>query len=71
MGKAGRPKGRLDSNQVIYALYHGDVFIDIGSRHELAKLIHCTPETITFYASPSYKKRIKDYTRAFIAIALD
>lgn len=40
-----------------YALYHGDTFIDLGSKEQLAKKINVTITTITFYQSPTYKKR--------------
>jgi hypothetical protein len=41
----------------MYALYHGDKFIDIGSLEYLAKLIGVGKRTISFYMSPTYKKR--------------
>lgn len=44
----------------IYALYHGDTFIDLGTREYLAKLLNVTPKTISFYASPTYRKRTND-----------
>ena len=44
-------------NKKIYALYHGDNFIDLGTVDYLAKLLKVTNKTISFYASPTYQKR--------------
>lgn len=41
----------------IYALYHGDEFIDMGSKEHLAKILNVKVRTIEFYLSPTYKKR--------------
>ena len=41
----------------IYALYKGDVFIDLGTKDYLAKLLGVTKKTISFYMSPTYQKR--------------
>lgn len=41
----------------IYALYHGDQFIDLGTKEYLAKLLNVKVETILFYSSPTYLKR--------------
>lgn len=46
--------------KTLYALYRGDEFIDIGTRYELAEMIGVTPQTISFYASPTYQKRTKN-----------
>ena len=43
-----------------YALYKGDKFIDIGTKEYLAKLLNVKNETIEFYSSPTYLKRVKD-----------
>ena len=40
-----------------YALYKGDKFINLGSKKFLAKFINVKESTITFYATPTYKKR--------------
>lgn len=42
-----------------YALYNGDIFVDIGTKSELAQRLNVKPETISFYASPSYHKRFE------------
>lgn len=41
----------------IYALYHGDTFIDLGTKQYLAKLLGVKERTIYFYSSEVYKKR--------------
>ena len=43
-----------------YALYHGDNFIDLGTKEYLAKLLNVNVKTIKFYMSPTYRKRVKD-----------
>ena len=44
----------------MYALYHGDTFIDLGTKQYLADLLNVRVETISFYLSPTYKKRTHD-----------
>lgn len=41
----------------MYALYHGDIFIDLGTKEYLAKLLNVKPRTITFYSTPTWLKR--------------
>lgn len=41
----------------IYALYHGDKFIDIGSKEYLARKINVDVKTIIYYITPSWKKK--------------
>lgn len=57
-----------------YAIYKGDKFIDIGTAKELAEKCNVKPETIEFYASPSYLKRlekVKDkYNKGFVCVRL-
>ena len=53
----------------IYALYHGDNFIDLGTRDYLAKLLGVTVKTISYYATPTYQKR-NDY-KGYIVIRID
>lgn len=40
-----------------YALYHGDTFIDLGTKEYLANLINVSVKSISFYMSPTYQKR--------------
>lgn len=41
-----------------YALYRGEKFLGIGTKKELAELLNVKVKTVSFYATPSYKKRI-------------
>ncbi len=41
----------------MYALYHGDIFIDLGTKEYLAKLINVKVNSIKFYMSSTYLKR--------------
>lgn len=43
----------------IYALYKGDRFLELGTVNELAAYLNVSPRTIRFYASNTYKKRMK------------
>lgn len=41
-----------------YAVYKGDKFLTIGTAEELSKELGVKQETIRFYATPSYHKRV-------------
>lgn len=51
----------------LYALYHGDEFIDIGTKEYLAKLLNVNIKTITFYNSNSYQTR-EDLTNRYVVV---
>ncbi len=53
----------------MYALYHGDTFIDLGTKEYLANLLGVKKKTITFYMSPTYQKR-NDY-KGWVVIKID
>jgi len=42
-----------------YAIYKGDEFIDLGTLKELGEKLGIAPNTVYFYSTPTYKKRIK------------
>lgn len=44
----------------IYAMYKGEECLGIGTLKELAELLNVKYETIAFYLTPTYKKRIKN-----------
>lgn len=44
------------SNKVVYALYRGDTFIDVGTDVELANNLGIRPGTIRGYASAKYRR---------------
>ena len=43
----------------IYALYKGEECLGIGTIKELAKELNVKEDTIRFYTTPTYKKRVK------------
>lgn len=43
-----------------YALYKGEKLVGIGTKKELAKLLKVRVETITFYTTPTHRKRSKN-----------
>lgn len=56
--------------EVIYALYEGDKFLDLGTSKELAKKFHVKPQTIRYYASRTTQQRAKE-NRKRLAIRID
>lgn len=44
---------------IYYALYKGDTVLTIGTKEELAKYLGVSVETISFYCTPTYRKRNK------------
>lgn len=56
-----------------YAVYKGDLFICIGTKQECADFIGVDIETIRFYLTPSYKKRVKNRrgNNHLVVISLD
>lgn len=43
----------------IYAMYKGDECLAIGTLIQLSKALNIKIETLYFYMSPTYKKRVK------------
>lgn len=43
-----------------YALYHGDKFIDMGTKKYLANSLKVKVGTIEYYMSPVHRKRCND-----------
>lgn len=43
-----------------YALYKGEKILSIGTIKEIAKELNVLPETIHFYQTPTYMKRLKN-----------
>jgi hypothetical protein len=48
-------------NEGIYALYKGDKFITEGTKKQIAKCIGVKVNTISYYATKAYEKRMKQY----------
>jgi hypothetical protein len=44
--------------KVEYAVYKGDTFICMGTVNECAEHMNVLPETVKFYTTPTYAKRI-------------
>lgn len=42
-----------------FAMYKGDELLGIGTAKELAEKLNVKVETIRFYNTPTYKKRVK------------
>ncbi len=42
-----------------YAMYKGDECIAVGNIYQIAKKLNIKIETIRFYLTPTYKKRVK------------
>lgn len=56
----------------IYALYHGDDLILIGTLNELAERINVKPRTIFFYSTEAYKKRRKyNFDNCYVVIEVE
>lgn len=43
-----------------YALYKGEKLVEVGTKKELAELLKVRVETITFYTTPTHRKRCKN-----------
>lgn len=50
---------RYKGKTTVYALYHGDEFVDVGTAAEIAERHGVKPVTIAYYAQPSYLKRFE------------
>lgn len=56
----------------IYALYHGDIFIALGTKKFLADYIGVNEKTISFYATETYKKRKKyNFENSYLVIEVE
>lgn len=59
-------------NQTDYAIYKGDTFLYIGNRRECAKFLNVKEDTINFYTTPTYKRRIKEeYNNRIIIVKME
>ena len=55
-----------------FAIYKGDDFIYLGTRKECAKYLGVKDKSITFYCTPTYKRRIKsEYNNRVIVIKVE
>ena len=58
-------------SKAIYVLYLGDEVIDMGTKDELAKRRNVKPDTIYFYSTQAYRKRIKGQDNRLLAVKVD
>ena len=63
-------QGAIMRNEHDYAVYKGDEFLDIGTAKELASKMNVKVETIKFWSTPTYHKRIKNHDIATIVVKL-
>lgn len=65
---------RVNHRQRIYSLYRGEVNLGDGTRNELAEKFNIKPKTITYLASPAYRKKIEspghDWRKSMVAIVI-
>ena len=55
-----------------YALYKGDKFLALGTKEELAEYLGCKEQTINFYRTKTYQKRIeKSPNERYIVIKVE
>ena len=65
-----KPRGKAKHpNQ--YALYYGDKYVYGGTIEEISKYTGLSINTIWYYASPVYHKRIKDNDNVVIVIKVE
>jgi hypothetical protein len=55
--------------KMVYALYKGDEFLDLGTKEELAKVLGVKQQTISFYMSPVHYKISKG--NGYVVIRID
>ena len=63
----------MKGKRMVYALYKGDTFLDIGTAEELAIKFNVKKETIKFLASKSNYKRLekrKDKSQKMVAVSV-
>ena len=51
--------------EVMYVLYYGDELLTVGTKKELAKYLGVTVRTISFYSTPTHKRRNKNGYRVY------
>ena len=53
-----------------YAMYRGDRFLGIGTREELCKLKGVNINTFSFFQSPTYRSRTKNYDKTIFIVKI-
>lgn len=59
--------------EVYFAIYQGDTFVNVGTQKEMAKMLNVKEETIYFYTTNTYRKRLekRKNKQSIIAIRLE
>ena len=62
---------KMRKSKVVYALYKGDTFLELGTVPELAKYLNVKESTIKFYTTKTYRKRRKGSNNSYIVIKVE
>lgn len=63
---------KLENKMKIYALYHGDTFLKVGTKKELAEYLGVKEQTIYFYTTEIYAKRKNyDFRNSYLVIEVE
>ncbi len=55
----------------VFGIYKGDKFITVGTADECATVLKVKPQTVKFYASPTYQNRNKEDGNALVVFRLE
>jgi len=61
----------MGRSELVYALYHGDVFITCGTINEISKETGLKKSTLYFYTSEKYKKRLINSNKGMCMIKIE
>lgn len=61
---------RRRPNEKVYALYKGERLLADGTIHEIAEKMGVQVESIRFYKTPTYQRRVKGENRR-VVVCLD
>ena len=59
------------SREAVFALYRGDEFVDVGTKEELARKMGVKPSSISFMATPAYRRRNEGNENRLMAYRLE
>lgn len=54
-----------------YGVYRGDEFVTVGTQAEVARELGVKPDTVYFWSTPTYNKRLKKDSKALVSIRLE
>lgn len=65
-------KAKFGTPSKIYALYHGDEFLDIGNKYELGTKYNLAPTSIAYMGTPAGKAQfIKGGSKGFTVVRFE